>query len=460
MRWGRAVSVMRFCSASLAACSVAVLVADVSSTSAGVTAAAPPSGYVLASAFGVGGVMTFPTWTDVRDIAVVPDGSALVQLDRRDSGGALSSTGIAKLRANGTLDPAFAPGGSMPGIVEDSAESWGSLTPLADGGFFVGSRRYGPDGAVDTAYGAGGYIAINGSMFANPPTALVELADHRVVMISDAAAFHDCYIFVVDAMGTPGALTATGVLCSEAIPLRMPDGSTLIVVHEISSGYHLLRLNPGGVLDTSYGTGGIVAVDPAIGISPRLLEASPTPDGSILLLPQGYVMTGVIARIDVGGILDPAFGGSGEVAFNGIAQTFTVDDNSAPLVGVGYTFGLHPTMPYHPAMLQLTASGQINQQFNPSGLKPGWLDMTEVGISEPAGGGPQARFGSDQLLVGLDFGVTGTSPRLAALVELTPSAPLATTQPTPPPTTASKPSITAAATATAKAIRLGPIAGH
>ena len=459
MGGGRAASVRRFCSASLAACAVAALVAGVSSKGAGVTAAAPLSGYVVAPAFGVGGVMTFPTWTDVRDIAVLPDGSALVQLDRRDPFGALSSTGIAKLRPNGTLDPAFAPGGSMPGIVEDSAESWGSLTPLADGGFFVGSRRYGADGAVDTAYGAGGYIAINGSMFANPPTALVELADHRVVMISDAVAFHDCYIFVVDAMGTPGALTATGVRCSEAIPLRMPDGSMLIVVHEISSGYHLLRLNSGGVLDTSYGTGGIVAVDPTIGISPRLLDASPTPDGGILLLPQGYVMTGFIARIDVGGSLDPAFGGSGEVGFNGVAQTFTVDDNSAPLVGVGYTFELHQTMPYHPALMQLTASGQISQQFNPNGLKPGWLDMTEVGISEPAGGGPQARFGSDQLLVGLDFGVTGTSPRLAALVELTPSAPPATTQP-PPPTTASKPSITAAATATAKAIRLGPIAGH
>ncbi|TPW15188.1 MAG: hypothetical protein FD127_936 [Acidimicrobiaceae bacterium] len=395
--------------------------------------------------------MAFPSWTDVRDIVVLPDGSALVQLDRHDSFGVLLATGIAKLRPDGTPDPMFAPGGSTPGLVE--VQPSGALTPMSDGAFFLGSRRFRADGAVDTAYGANGYIAINGSMFANSPTAIVELSDHRLAMISDALAFGDCYIFVIDALGTPGPLSSSGVLCTEAIPLHMPDGSILVVLHDIATGYRLLRLAADGSLDGSYGTGGVVAVDPAIGLSPRLIDASPTPDGGILLLPQGYFMTGSVVRIRVDGSLDPSFNGAGTAAFSGVAQTFTVDQNSAPLVGVGYTFALHPDMPYHPALLQLTSSGQVNRQFNPTGIVPGWLDMTEVGITEPALPGPQARFGLDHLLLGMGFGATGTSPRLAVLVEL---APAQRSGQVPGQTPGS--SITAAAYATAGADRLGVIA--
>lgn len=458
MRRGRASGARRRGVAVLviAASAATAAVAYVGPAQSQVTAASPP-GYVLNTTFGAGGVMTFPSWTEVRTIAVLPDGSGLVQLDRLDTGGALVATGIAKLRPDGLLDGTFAAGASTPGIVEDSAEARAALAPLIDGGFFLGGRRFSASGAVDTAYGVNGYIAFNGFRFGNAPTALVELGDGRMVVITDARASNDCYLFVVDAAGTVGPLTTTGVLCAEAIPLRMPDGSRLVVVHEVSAGYRLLRIAPTGHLDATWGTGGIVTVDPALGQSTRLLAASPTPDGKILLLPQSSLLaSGVIARIDVDGALDHGFGGVGWVGFAGTAQAFTVEDNAAPLLGVGYTFQLHPTMPYHPALLRLTPSGQVDAAFNTGGLQPGWFDVTEAGITEPANGGAQARFGADSLLVGLSFGATGGSPRVAALIELAPApAPIpATTQPGPPSTVVVEPGITRAATATATALRL------
>lgn len=444
----------RVCS-SVAVLLLATAVVNVVSGRATVAAPAPASGYVLASTFGDRGKLTFPTWTTVRDIAPLADGSALVQLDRHDRFGVLVQTGIAKVRADGTFDPSFAPAASTPGISETGAMG-GALTAMSDGAFFIGSRLYRVDGTVDTSYGVNGYVGVNGSMFANDPTSIIEVGGRRITMVSNASAFNDCYIFPIDASGSVGPLVQTGVLCTEAIPLSMPDGSTLVVLHEISTGYHLIRLTASGALDTSFGSSGVVTVDPAIGPTPRLIDAALTPDGGILLLPQSYSRSsGAIVRIHLNGRLDVGFGSSGAVPFSGQAQSVTVDQASAPLLGVGYTFALHPSTPYHPALLQLTSTGQVNGQFNPSGIRPGWLDMTELGIAEPAGGGPQAQFGSGRLLVGLNFGADGTTPQFAVLVELQPLSPTPIS-PAPPTPQA----VTVPAVATAKAVRLGVVSAR
>ncbi|MBI5089386.1 MAG: hypothetical protein HZB15_11160 [Actinobacteria bacterium] len=386
----------------------------------GVVRAGASSGYVLSSTFGDAGVVSFPSWTEVRRILPLADGSVLVQLERRDTGGYLLATGITKIRSDGMLDPTFAPGGSTPGVVDDGLSLWGALVPMSDGTFFVGSRRFLANGSVDTSYGVDGYVELNGFMVSLSATALVELSGERVVTVNRAAGFDDCYVFVIDASGTLGPLTSTGVLCDEAIPLRQPDGSTLVLVHEIGTGYHLLRLTPDGAVDTSFGMGGVVAVDPAIGITPRLIDAALTTDGGILVLQQGYSNQSSIAKIHSDGSLDHRFNGTGRTTVNGVAQGWTVDGNSNQLIGIGYTFE-PPGAPYHPALLHLGDSGQVDTSSNPAGVEPAWLGMTELGINEPASLGPHARRG-DHVLVALGLGVTGTSSRVAVIIQLTPTS--------------------------------------
>jgi uncharacterized delta-60 repeat protein len=72
----------------------------------------------------------------------------------------------------------------------------------------------------------------------------------------------------------------------------------------------LIRLNPNGTLDTTFGSGGIVTIEPAGGFFALVIQ----PNGEIVAAGEGPTVNNAIvqvARFKTNGSLDPSFGSGG-----------------------------------------------------------------------------------------------------------------------------------------------------
>src|SRR5213076_1055916 len=86
-----------------------------------------------------------------------------------------------------------------------------------------------------------------------------------------------------------------------------------------SSGHELalVRYQPDGSLDPSFGTGGIVSTD--LGAAGQGNAAAVQPDGRIVVVGQstsGAITTTVLVRYNPDGTLDPSFGSGGIVSID------------------------------------------------------------------------------------------------------------------------------------------------
>jgi uncharacterized delta-60 repeat protein len=226
---------------------------------------------------------------------------------------------VARVRADGSLDPAFGSAG-IAWLKVDTSSTGSDLlhgmTVLADGriavagtrGFDAFVARLQPDGTPDVSF------ARNGVWRRSP------------------APVDDGYAY-------PGGLAPIRV----AVGL---DGHLLVAVHwtvwgntggERGGPSELMRLKPDGTLDTSFGSAGVVTLSPYGATNPGLATAlAVRPDGRILV---GY--TDWVEQIERGQVLqflpsgapDPAFGAQGRLMLP--AAVFASD------VGMRVTHSLH-----------------------------------------------------------------------------------------------------------------------
>lgn len=254
-------------------------------------------------AFGQGGRVTAGLPAVPQALASLPDGGVLVAGGSRelaaDSSGPASTLVLTRLLPNGEPDPAFGTAGQVVTALEDSVLA-SSVWPLADGSILVGGvavsldggtysrwvvARYNADGALDTAFGDGGVATVREDRFAaGRPSDLAVDAAGRVL----AAGFL-----------SSGVCTVTRLLGS-----GQPDPDW---AYETVSD---LRVLPDGNAPDS---GGV----------PRSV-----PGVLLALLPGGQMALGgcaqfgsdaagqpqvrpVLARLDVDGGADPAFGSEG-----------------------------------------------------------------------------------------------------------------------------------------------------
>jgi uncharacterized delta-60 repeat protein len=194
--------------------------------------------------------------------------------------------------AAGGLDPAFGTGG----VVVTSANYIGSAPPsdvmiqpngeivvvaeltdpATDGDF--GAVRYQANGTLDTGFGAGGEARASFTNFINTPNDAALLPNGDIVVVGDAASatgtvneFALARFTAAGALdssfGTGGKVTTAfgGVLNPATAVLVQPNGDILVggsdlKVAKTPTLTALARYNPNGSLDTSFGTGGTVAV--------------------------------------------------------------------------------------------------------------------------------------------------------------------------------------------------------
>jgi len=265
-------------------------------TIAGLLATATPAhaaSGVLDTTFGVGGQVTTdfgvnPSEPEMgNDMVVQPDGKIVLAgragTDQFPVGGD-GTFGVARYLPNGSLDPSFGTGGlvktnfvappqrAIPRAVAlqvDGKIVVGGTAGTIDTNAKLAIARYNPDGSLDPTFGTGGKILMN----------------------------------VTNELGD-------GI---RALALQ-PDGK-ILGVGAAGGGNLLIRFNPDGSLDPTFGNGG--HAEPVIGNSGHLFAMKLLPSGKFLATGTGFnpATQGdfLLARFNPDGSLDTTFASAGLV---------------------------------------------------------------------------------------------------------------------------------------------------
>jgi len=311
----------------------------------GLVAIAPPA---MALAPGEDGVQVTVPVSGIGDIAqavaVDPDGNIVLA---GTNGGA--SSVLVRLTPAGGLDNSFGTSGiaindlspsrgdELRALVGRNGGGYlacGKFNNAAGTGFDFVIARFTDTGALEPAFNGVGYVvtpfaAVNAFDQCN---ALIVQSDGMIVAAgvttvgghSHVAVARYTTSGVLDSnFGTGGlvdinAAATSGDSEARALVLQ-PDGKLLVAGYATGAGnYDLLvmRLSATGLLDPSFGTGGITRTQ--VGTSEDIANAMVLqPDGRIVLAGSTYAADGhrdfVLARYTSAGVLDPSFGTGGLV---------------------------------------------------------------------------------------------------------------------------------------------------
>ena len=303
-----------------------------------------PNG-TLDTSFGINGMVIIPYSPSGvyfgNGLAILPDGKILVS-------GIFSYFDLAVFRfnGNGSRDPSFGTNGVASASFGNGSFSSGyTLQVQPDGKIVVvGSLQYctfcdcsdegvdavrfNADGSLDNAFGTDGKLRITNP--ANEFYAVLHLAvlpDGKLFLIGKRfATINGIFLSRINANGTlDPSFGANGILLPEIGQLSVgnvsqfalqPDGKIVFPTLSISGETTIVRLNPDGAFDASFGTNGRVVI--------------PTSEGifydSIVIQPNGKILTAyatttsittltrfAIIRLNADGSRDTSFGANGIV---------------------------------------------------------------------------------------------------------------------------------------------------
>lgn len=333
--------------------------ANVSNVAVHCTNVATPTG--LDASFGLAGRVSTPGGGDARGVVVRPDGSIVVVGSRDDGVNGHTQFGAAGYDAAGHPDPNFGTGGiattNLAG--NDDKALGGALLP--DGGF-VAVGQADPAGLANTDFGIVRYSADG-----HPD-----------------AAFNGTGIETTDLTGSDDVARAVAV---------QGDGKIVAAgVAETSPSnfdFALVRYNPDGTLDTSFGGDGIVTTDLGnFGDDANAIAIQG--DGKIVV--AGAVGENIgLARYLPDGALDLSFGGTGTVVnnlgFDVVANGVAVTSGGTILVA-GTRLGPHVNL--DPYVASYGPNGKPNLGFGDFGVADtdvsGGDDSGDGIVLDPAGG--------------------------------------------------------------------------
>jgi uncharacterized delta-60 repeat protein len=347
-------------------------------------------------AFGSDGVAVTSAAIAANSASVVlrqPDGKLVAV-------GQIASSELTLIRYNpdGTLDPTFGTGGVVVSLLSDNVFA-ATLQP--DGGILVaGTRldmamqgmngpllllRFLPDGSIDGQFGNGGAVVFP------PPN-------------GQFGQFFDTGSVLIEPDGRPvvsGDSSFASICCTPAANC-LPGSDSFIA---------LLRFNPDGSIDPSYGNGGVACTSLTIGGI-----AAVEPDGAVVV--AGHRCTGdpcidapvpVVTRYNASGQIDATFGSNGvaPITINPPPQFpgfyfFNIDAVVAQPDGrllLGIT---GPSGRAIPVATRLNADGSVDDQFaggNGAFVAIGDTLGATAHLPSPAGGPTSVALQSDGKIV-------------------------------------------------------------
>jgi uncharacterized delta-60 repeat protein len=315
----------------------------------------------LDTSFGVGGKVTtaIGSSSHASGVAVQADGKIVA------AGGATgASTGsafaVTRYNADGSPDTSFGGDGQVTTTIGSSAGA-SDLVLQPDGKIVLAGSaqegfalaRYNPDGSLDPSFGGDGTVTTP----IGAATSLALQPDGKLVAAgvsgSGTGSNRD---FALARYNTDGSLdtsfdgdgtvtTAIGSGEDHASALALqPDGKIVAAGWTDNGNYDfaLVRYNPNGSLDPSFGAGGKVTT--ALGPNHDLIDALVRqPDGTLVAggLSESLSTndTFTVARYQADGSLDSGFGAGGSLRTRGGSPTALAVQPDGKLVAAGWVIG-------------------------------------------------------------------------------------------------------------------------
>jgi uncharacterized delta-60 repeat protein len=299
------------------------------------------------------------------------------------------------------VDPTFGAAGRVVDANPGSA-----VALQADGRIVVASRLYGaarltrylPDGALDTAFGAGGYVDVPlGGGTHDALNKLIIQSDGRILAAgfryNDASSSEDFVVMRFNADGSPDAsfgtqgsvLTDFGVGGQDRARdmLLQPDGKIVLagteahatggVYSEVNFG--AARYNADGTLDAGFGMAGLAVIrlaNYAINGHAAVLQ----PDGAIVIAGQARANGGsfqdtAVARLLPDGSMDTAYGVAGirRVNLSSGYDDFATDALLMPDGKLILSLFQGPNGSRDFTLARFTSAGELDTSFNGTGQR-------------------------------------------------------------------------------------------
>ena len=303
----------------------------------------------LDPSFGTGGRV----WTDLVTLATPTQGAVLgdvalgsssasavvVQADGRivvgggTQSGATTAFAVLRYLPDGRPDPSFGTGGlALTDFDPATNDSVTALSLLPDGrilaagaaGEAVGLARYGPDGQLDPTFGSAKDGTSRTAQGLLNALSLGADPGGKLLVAGQAGTSGGPFDFGTARYSADGVLDSTfgngGVVATDlgstgewAAGVASGPSGTVVVAGASGSAFTLVRYLPDGRLDPAFGTAGVSKAGPDLGGAHDLAQL---PDGRLILV--GERLTGdfrevAVARYHPDGRLDTAFGTGGVV---------------------------------------------------------------------------------------------------------------------------------------------------
>ncbi|MCD9187002.1 MAG: FG-GAP-like repeat-containing protein [Pyrinomonadaceae bacterium] len=272
----------------------------------------------LDPAFGLGGKVITPVGAGdelAEAAAVQPDGKILVA-GSTDLTSINSKFAVVRYNTDGTLDPTFGAGGRAVLAVGDSGGLARTLALQTDGRILVGGSsvvivgqsgldkftlvRLTQNGAVDTSFGTGGRVvtSVSDNRYGTVSDLALQ-ADGKIIAAGNDSGNTNSNTAVVRyqpngtldlSFGTGGIVTTrVGSVISTGETVNVQTNGKIVVTGDSSSGsdtdFGIVRLNADGAIDTTFGIGGKIIT--AIGSrDDRVRDAVLQADGKIVVIGQ------------------------------------------------------------------------------------------------------------------------------------------------------------------------------
>ncbi len=361
----------------------------------------------LDGTFGIGGKVTTDFVGAARGIAVQPDGKIVT------AGATLGVTldfALARYNPDGSLDATFGTGGKVTTDFAGSNEQAFAVALQQDGkivaagttGNGTGSdfalARYNPDGSLDATFGTDGKVRADFAGGADQAFAVAIQPDGKIVAAGPEQSpypnFYDFGLSRYEPDGSPDPTFGTGgkvatdidptsgqgsVDLAHAVALQ-PDGKIVAAGFSengvVGGGprFAVVRYQPDGGLDGTFGTGGKVTTD-LVGSHEEAEGLVLQPDGKIVVAGGTGTATAsfdfALARYGSDGSLDPAFGAGGivttDLAGNLDKAHSIARQSDGKLVVAGETLsnGLDPS--YNFALARYNEDGSLDTTFGAGG---------------------------------------------------------------------------------------------
>jgi uncharacterized delta-60 repeat protein len=241
----------------------------------------------------------------------------------------------------------------------------------------------------DPSFGDGGLVTVDFAGDLDQTANLVLQPDGKVVVAGSAYVDdnNDLVVIRLNADGTPDPSFGDGGLLevdsggwdrAQAIALQ-PDGKLLIVA-TLGAAVDLIRIEPDGSLDPSFGTQGMVPTGQTSSGGLAL-----QPDGKILVAGSNTVdpirqSDAAVARFLPTGVPDLTFGSGGSTIldtgsspsqsqYESLGSLAVLDDGSILAVGMHSVASYSAPAPTDTLMVRLTASGVLDTGFNGTGWR-------------------------------------------------------------------------------------------